>query len=841
MIDPVALQSLLARWPEEPESASPAAARLGSALRQACDGSCGPGDLAGLIRDHLREWQETRGSLGLPAPVRVPAKPPWPTRAEWAKSGVVAVPGRREGELELAEVDPWQPAWLPFAEPVDSFPARRENRWPRQAVAADPIWREGTSYSTYRSFEQREAVRVLVTAPVDATVLVVLTTGSGKSLVGLLHALTAGRGSVTVVVVPTTSLAIDQEGQLRRVLRRRGLDDADARFAWHTGLDGAARGQMLAAVRDGRQRAVFTSPEALFGALGDTLLDAARAGRLGQFVVDEAHMVSTWGTDFRPDFQALAGYRRQLRTAAFENDHRFRTVLMSATVTATDVVTLSSLFADDGARVVVAGAPSLRPEIAYLAAQAPDPDIRLERVCEAVLHLPRPVFVYTTTKPDVAELADALRCQGIKRLVTVTGASTDGERRDAVDSLRGADGMPPAADIAVGTSAFGLGIDVPDVRAVIHACLPETIDRYYQEVGRAGRDGRAALGLLVWTASDEIVATRISTKRVIGVPLARQRWNAMRRAGQLIDRTTWVPLSALRIGLHEENDGNEDWNARTLASMSRAGFVELVGSRREAGTTRIGVRIRRADLGVVATWSAFEDMRTTVREQSRRSLNSLVALARDGRVCERLLPIYTVQDADRLTADLVVHDTCGGCTACAPPRPVPVAPLAVDRPPARSDDTRLHVLLTQERGVTFAVAESDTRWPRNAARLVAALAHSGVRQVVGDAASLQVGAVVRSIGELVASLGTDAPLVTELLPSPAGDEGLEVLPLVPTLLLLDPRGVRSDLCAILDALPRPLVALVSSRQNSTIREDMTLREMHPALPDIPDIIDRLRS
>ena len=75
---------------------------------------------------------------------------------------------------------------------------------------------------------------------------------------------------------------------------------------------------MLAAIRDGRQRAVFTSPEALFGALGDALLEAARAGRLGQFVVDEAHMVSTWGTDFRPDFQALAGYRQQLRIRGLE-------------------------------------------------------------------------------------------------------------------------------------------------------------------------------------------------------------------------------------------------------------------------------------------------------------------------------------------------------------------------------------------------------------------------------------------------------------------------------------------------------------------------------------------
>ena len=155
---------------------------------------------------------------------------------------------------------------------------------------------------------------------------------------------------------------------------------------------------------------------------------------------------------------------------------------------------------------MVAGAPSLRPEIAYLTAEADDPDSRLRRVCEAVLHLPRPLFVYATRKRDVAELEQAFRACGINRLVTVTGDSSDDERRHAVNALRGDADHAPTADLAVGTSAFGLGIDVPDVRAVVHACLPETIDRYYQEVGRSARDGRAALGLLLWTRSDQETA-----------------------------------------------------------------------------------------------------------------------------------------------------------------------------------------------------------------------------------------------------------------------------------------------------------------------------------------------
>ena len=90
----------------------------------------------------------------------------------------------------------------------------------------------------------------------------------------------------------------------------------------------------------------------------------------------------------------------------------------------------------------------------------------------------------------------------------------------------------------------------------------------------------------------------------------------MRRAAHIEGETTWVPLRALRIGLPEETDENERWNSRTLASMARAGFIELVGSRREEAATFIGVRVRRSDLGADAAWHEFEAMRRRVRDAS---------------------------------------------------------------------------------------------------------------------------------------------------------------------------------------------------------------------------------
>ena len=232
--------------------------------------------------------------------------------------------------------------------------------------------------------------------PPGATVLVVLATGTGKSLVGTLRSLLVG-GEVTVVVVPTVSLAVDQEEQLRSHLRRRRLPDAAGASRSTVNCRRPIGPRCTSRLREGRQRVVFTSPEALTRTLGRVLEQVAASGRLGHFVVDEAHMVAAWGGEFRPDYQLLSAYRRKLLDLCPEN-RRFRTVLMTATASVQDVQVLEHLFVDEGGSLAVVGAPSLRPELSFLVAQAPDERTRLERVLEAVRSLPRPLFVYTTKR-----------------------------------------------------------------------------------------------------------------------------------------------------------------------------------------------------------------------------------------------------------------------------------------------------------------------------------------------------------------------------------------------------------------------------------------------------------
>src|SRR4051812_22291572 len=141
MIEFVTLQAALDDWPAgHARHLGKRAARLASAMDDAASGGCGPGDLAALIRDALREWQLARSSDALPAPLRVPAIAPWPDPETWRFHGVAVAPGTQPAQLRITSVWPWRPAWLDERDALDAFAAGRELRWPSHPVQADPAW-----------------------------------------------------------------------------------------------------------------------------------------------------------------------------------------------------------------------------------------------------------------------------------------------------------------------------------------------------------------------------------------------------------------------------------------------------------------------------------------------------------------------------------------------------------------------------------------------------------------------------------------------------------------------------------------------------------------------------
>ncbi|MDE0109063.1 MAG: DNA helicase RecQ [Bryobacterales bacterium] len=302
-------------------------------------------------------------------------------------------------------------------------------------------------------------------------VLAVMPTGSGKSMCYQLPALATE--SLSVVVSPLIALMRDQVTALRlNGVAAGALNSATPR------ADAAETHRQL---RDGRLRLLYISPERLMQP--DVLDGLARLGP-ARFAIDEAHCISQWGHDFRPDYRRLA-----------ELPEHFPNARLSAFTATADTVTrqdiIERLFGGR-ARVFVAGfdRPNLQIGIA--------PRNSAPRQIEALLdrHPRRSGIVYTLSRKEAERTAQ--RLSSPERTALPYHAGMDQAVRDRnQDRFLTEDGV-----VMVATIAFGMGIDKPDVRFVVHANIPSTVEAYYQEIGRAGRDGLPAETLMLYGMDD---------------------------------------------------------------------------------------------------------------------------------------------------------------------------------------------------------------------------------------------------------------------------------------------------------------------------------------------------
>jgi superfamily II DNA/RNA helicase len=442
-------------------------------------------------------------------------------------------------------------------------------------VPIDPVLSPFTLHDQYSSAGQRAAVRAAFLMPPGSTLVVNLPTGAGKSLVFQLPTLVyRDAGSLTVVVVPTVALARDQErrfADLRDSAGNRMVSASSAALAYHSGLSAEEKSALVAAVRDGTQPIVFASPEAIFGPLRAPLFQAAEDGRLRYLAIDEAHLITQWGQQFRPEFQSMAGLRDSLRRACPDPSTAVRTLLLSATLTQESYDIIRLLFGAGECQLV--GEFGLRSEPAFIIHHAASEAERERRVVEAVRHLPKPLILYTTLREDAERFLGHLHAARFHRVRLVRGGDMAAE--GAGELLR--QWQERHIDIVVATSAFGLGVDHAEVRSIIHACLPETLDRYYQEVGRSGRDGRASVAVLVTSPGDFGVAESLATERLISVERGFERWQAMwTRQIMLADGTHVVSLNDHPWDIDESGPRNISWNLRTLILMVQAGLIGLL-------------------------------------------------------------------------------------------------------------------------------------------------------------------------------------------------------------------------------------------------------------------------
>src|SRR5690606_25496622 len=238
-------------------------------------------DAMPLFRHALRR-QSLRAGQG--AQLRVPARRGWPDRTAWASCSVRAH-SEANGHL-LIEARPWSAPWLRETDnPVfeDIFAEHNVRLdWQRPI---DPFLAEASGFETYVSPGQREAVRSAFLLPPGETLIVALPTGSGKSFVAQAPVLARGlEGGLSLCIVPTTALVLDQARQMRDMLQRRFPRRDVPALAWHAGLSDQDRAAIKAAIREGRQVILYCSPEAATGALLPALYDAAKTGLLAYLI-----------------------------------------------------------------------------------------------------------------------------------------------------------------------------------------------------------------------------------------------------------------------------------------------------------------------------------------------------------------------------------------------------------------------------------------------------------------------------------------------------------------------------------------------------------------------------
>ncbi|HEY5610577.1 MAG TPA: ATP-dependent DNA helicase RecQ [Thermoanaerobaculia bacterium] len=444
----------------------------------------------------------------------------------------------------------------------------------------------------------------------------VMPTGSGKSLCYQLPALMLE--GATIVVSPLIALMKDQVD----ALDARGLP---ATFI-NSSLDYYEQRERLDGLRRGRYKMIYIAPERF---RNRRFLDAIRGIEVAVFAIDEAHCISEWGHDFRPDYL-------RLREAA---DLLGRPPLLALTATATPDVRTDIIrqLGIDSARVFVSGFD--RPNLSIVVRRTEREREKIALLTALARSHAGSGIVYAATRTAVEEVAEALQDAGVAAVPYHAGLD-DRARRLGQERFMAGDER-----VIVATNAFGMGIDKRDIRFVAHYQMPGSIEAYYQEIGRAGRDGQPATCLLLFNYADKRTHDYFIDGSYPPIEVVRNVYRALVHVG-----TERVTLSTSEIARRAETR-NEMAVRSALIALEKAGHLRRVDSDdRRRGAMVLEVVDRVPEIRVNAN-------ELTIRAgRERRQLRELIRFCY-AETCFRAYILDYFGDRNRAK-------TCGTCSNC---------------------------------------------------------------------------------------------------------------------------------------------------------------------------------
>ena len=461
----------------------------------------------------------------------------------------------------------------------------------------------------------------------DVSFLAVMPTSSGKSVCFQVPALERHEttGTLTVVLSPLQSLMQDQV---------RGLANVRARVAaLHGGLHVLERAQALEGVRSGRVGLLYLSPEQL---RNRRVVAALASRRIERWVFDEAHCVDEWGHDLRPDYRFVPRFIRALDASSARSGLTPPPVsLFTATASRRVLEGLEELFRERAGRTLVrrvSRAERTNVAIAVHRVELSDVTRRADRIARIVWDRlgtgsKGSAIVFAPTRRTTEELAEALRRAGIEGVAAYHAGMDTEERREVQARFMGGD-----VRLIVATSAFGMGVDKPDVRLVVHAAMPGSLEAWVQETGRAGRDGEPAHAVLLWHDEDAelhfrmMARTHLSQEDIKAVLRTVRRAPPQPRDGEEASETV-LSLHEIAAIAGPLRGGGSSANALARANASM-GWLE------DSGLIERGTNVYRVFQGVASCSSA--DLEALIEQRALDAADARLwraihgALTRDG-------------------------------------------------------------------------------------------------------------------------------------------------------------------------------------------------------------------